>query len=218
MVETRTRTFKTTEALVLQAVELLRETLPTAGNLMLSGGTTPYAVYNRLAAAPCPVHPNRTLFLSDERMVPADSPSNNAGNLMPMLKALECKDRFIRVDTGLPIDEATDRFALELEALGTMDLGFLGMGTDGHTAGFFTPEQACQKTRELTLHTNRPDGMQSVSITPALLHRVERIVLLVTGEAKRGIVNTLLNEPETIPVGIALTGHPNVELWTDIGP
>ena len=216
MVETRT--FKTTEALVRQALELLRKTLPTAGNLMLSGGTTPYAVYNRLAAAPCPVHPDRTLFLSDERMVPADSPSSNAGNLMPMLEALECKDRFFRVDSGLPSEEATDRFARNLEVLDTMDLGFLGLGTDGHTAGFFTSEQANRKSGALTLHTDRPDGMQGVSITPALLHRVERIVLLVTGEVKRGMINTLLNEPETIPAGIALAGHPDVELWTDIRP
>ncbi len=185
---------------------------------MLSGGTTPYAIYNRLAAAPCPVHPNRTLFLSDERMVSADSPSNNAGNLMSMLEALECKDRFIRVDTGLPIDEASARFARDLEVLNTIDLGFLGMGTDGHTAGFFTPEQAHRKNGALTLHADRPDGMQGVSVTPVVFQRAERIILLVTGEAKRGIINTLLNEPETIPAGIALAGHPHVELWTDIGP
>lgn len=183
---------------------------------MLSGGSTPYIIYNQLATAPCPVHSNRKLFLSDERMVPADSPSNNANNLGPMLQALECEDRFIRVDTQLPIKEATSQFAEELQPLEKIDLGFLGMGDDGHTAGFFTPEHANLKTGELTLHTHRPDGMQGVSVTPAIFQRVERIILLVTGESKRGIIKTLLNASETIPAGIALNAHPHVELWTDI--
>jgi 6-phosphogluconolactonase/glucosamine-6-phosphate isomerase/deaminase len=100
--------------------------------------------------------------------------------------------------------------------LGTIDLGFLGMGSDGHTAGFFTPEQANLKTGALTLHTDRPDGMQGVSVTPALFHWVERIILLVTGESKRGIIGTFLTRPETIPAGIALSGHHNIELWTDV--
>jgi 6-phosphogluconolactonase len=208
--------FETTEALVLQALDLLRSTLSTPGNLMLSGGSTPYAIYNRLAAAPCPVHPGRKLFLSDERMQPFDSDLNNAHNLEPMLKGLRCEDRFIRVDTALPPAEAAAKFESEIQPLETMDLGFLGMGNDGHTAGFFTTGQANMKTGPLTLHTHRPDGMQGVSVTPAFFKRAERLILLVTGESKRAIINTLLTAPETIPAGIALSEHPNVELWTDI--
>ena len=182
---------------------------------MLSGGSTPYTVYNKLAAAPCPVHPNRKLFLSDERWVPLDSEKNNAHNLSPMLQALTCKDRFIRVDTTLPLTEATNQFERALQPLGKIDLGFLGMGTDGHTAGFFTPEQAKLDSGMLTLHTTRPDGMQGISVTPALFQRVEKIILLVTGKSKRAIIHTLLNHPHSIPAGIALMNHPNTELWTD---
>lgn len=210
------RIFETVDRLVFHAKELLRTTLSTSGNLMLSGGSTPYTIYNELAMAPCPVHSGRTLFLSDERMVPIDSPHNNAGNLMPMLHALKCEDRLIRVNTFLPVKEASTQFASKLKPMKHIDLGFLGMGTDGHTAGFFTPEQARMKSGTLTLHTHRPDGMQGVSVTPALFQRVERMILLVTGDSKREIINTLLNDPETIPAGIALADHPNVELWTDI--
>lgn len=210
------RTFNTNDQLVSKTLELLRETLSTSGNLMLSGGSTPYVIYNQIAATPCPVHPNRRLFLSDERMVPADSPCNNAGNLMPILHALGCEDRFVRVETSLPIEDAASRFSRDLEPLNCIDLGFLGIGSDGHTAGLFTSDQADLKTGALTLYTDRPDGMQGVSVTPAVFRRVERIILLVTGESKRKIINTLLNDPETIPAGMALSDHPNVELWTDI--
>ena len=212
----KTRIFENTEGLIAETVGLLRQTLATPGNLMLSGGSTPYVVYNRLAASPCPVHSGRRLFLSDERMEPFDSEMNNAHNLMPMLRALECEDRFIRIETALPIHQAAARFEADLQTLEFIDLGFLGMGSDGHTAGFFTPEQANLKSGPLTLSTDRPDGMRGISVTPAFLNRVERIILLVSGESKREIINTLLTEPETIASGIALADHPAVELWTDI--
>jgi len=212
----QTSSFDTAEALISATMDLLRSTLATPGHLMLSGGSTPYVIYHRLAAAPCPVHPARRLFLSDERMVPFDSQANNARNLMPMLRALQCTDRFIRVDTTLPIEKAAARFEADLKPVMRIDLGFLGMGSDGHTAGFFSPEQASRKEGALTLFTDRPDGMRGVSVTPALLKRVDRIILLVTGESKRGIINTLLTAPETIPAGIALIDHPDVELWTDL--
>ncbi len=212
----KTRFFETPEELIAETVGRLRQTLATAGNLMLSGGSTPYVVYNRLAAFPCPVHSGRRLFLSDERMEPFDSEKNNAHNLMPMLRALECEDRFIRIDTTLPTHQAAARFEADLQPLKSIDLGFLGMGNDGHTAGFFTSEQANLKSGPLTLSTDRPDGMRGISVTPALFKRVERIILLVSGESKRAIIKTLLTEPETIASGIALADHPSVELWTDI--
>ena len=209
-----TTVFKSEEALLFQALELLRGTLPLAGNLMLSGGSTPYALYNRLATAPCPVHPERYLFLSDERMVPKESEKNNAHNLMPMLRALGCEERFIRVDTELPAAEAAARFATDLQPLKKVDLGSLGMGADGHTAGIFSLEQAGQKTEALTQHTPRPDGMVGVSTTPAFFQRVERLVLIVTGASKRAAIEALLHNPQSIPAGIALANHPKVELWT----
>ena len=209
------RIFETTEALISRTLELLRAALPTPGNIMLSGGATPYVIYNRLAADPCPVNPDRRLFLSDERMQPPDSGLNNAHNLEPMLSALQCGDRFIRVDTTLSRPEAAEQFEADLQPLKKVDLGFLGMGADGHPAGFFSPEQARITTR-ITLHTDRPDGMEGVSLTPAFFHRVEKIILLVTGESKRNIIRTLLDNPYSIPAGIALADHPDTELWTDI--
>ncbi len=209
------RSFENTEALISETLSLLRRTLPTAGNLMLSGGSTPYVIYNRLAAEPCSVHPERRLFLSDERMQPFDSELNNARNLEPMLAALGCADRFIRVNTALPRAEAAEQFAADLQPLDKVDLGFLGMGGDGHTAGFFTPEQARIQDR-LTLHTDRPDGLEGVSVTPAFLQRAEKIILLVTGESKRSIIGTLLDNPQSIAAGIALSSHAGCELWTDL--
>ncbi len=210
------RHFETLEALIAETEALLRRTLAESGNLMLSGGSTPYVIYNRLAAAPCPVHPKRILFLSDERMEPFDSNKNNAHNLMPMITAFQCENRFLRVNTALPAQTAAQQFENALQPMEHIDLGFLGMGTDGHTAGFFTLEQARRKTGPLVLHTDRPDGMHGVSVTPAFLQRVQLLILLVTGTPKKKIIQTLLSTPEKIVVGVALSNHPGLEIWTDI--
>ena len=37
----KVHSFETADALIVHALELLRTTLPTPGNLMLSGGSTP---------------------------------------------------------------------------------------------------------------------------------------------------------------------------------
>lgn len=154
--------------------------------------------------------------MSDERMEPFDSEKNNAHNLEPMLKALDCQEHFIRVDTSLKRNEAAEQFEKDLQNITEVDLGFLGMGNDGHTAGFFTAEQANIKSGPLTLHTDRPDGMEGVSITPTFFKRIKKIIVLITGKSKREIVNTLLSNPLSIPAGIALQDHPDVELWTDL--
>ena len=172
----KTRIFESTEALIAETEQLLRDTLAQPGNLMLSGGSTPYVIYNRLAAEPCPVHPQRNLFLSDERMQPFSSEKNNAHNLLPFLQALDCHGQFLQVDTTLPARAAAKHFEEGLERMQTADLGFLGMGSDGHTAGFFTKEQANMKTGALALHTDRPDGMEGVSTTPAFFKRIEHII------------------------------------------
>ena len=42
------------------------------------------------------------------------------------------------------------------------------------------------------------------------------IILLVSGESKRSIIDTLLQKPETIPAGMALMDHTCAELWTEL--
>ncbi len=198
--------------------QLLRDTLVQPGELMMSGGSTPYAIYNKIAATPAPtvpIHPGRILFLSDERIAPADSKKSNARNLYPMLEALQCVDQFIAVDAQSRPEQACIDYAAALEPFTHPDIGLLGIGTDGHTAGIFDCEQARFDSPEICLHTLRPDGMHGISISPTFLQRIKRIILLAPGDAKRAILHVLKNDPETIPAGIILSSHPNVEVWSD---
>ena len=88
------------------------------------------------------------------------------------------------------------------------------MGTDGHTAGLFTPEQL-KTDHHLATDVDRLDGMQGISVTPVLLQKVERIIFLLAGEGKQEMIQRLLEEPTALTAGLATADCPQVEIWMD---
>ncbi len=143
---------------------------------------------------------------------------------------LEALSYFMRIQTELSIEDAAQAFHNELNQLERIPLGLLGLGTDGHTASLFNLEDAALRDERLaipvkqcrasvSLAENERDARstfinQRISVTPTLLNRIERIIILATGAEKKEIIQTLLSDPESIPAGVALADHPNVELWT----
>ncbi|MCC7300630.1 MAG: 6-phosphogluconolactonase [Verrucomicrobia bacterium] len=201
------RTFQTAEELIFQGLELFRQILPTLGKtdgVMLAGGRTPLEIYRRSTA-----NTQGVLFLSDERYVPVTDPQSNFGSVAPFFPTL------VKIRTELPIEAAAQAFDDELNKLKRIPLGLLGLGADGHTASLFNLKDAALRDERLAIpaiQTKKPDR---ISITPTLLHKVERIIILATGAEKKAVLQTLLEKPETLPAGVALAGHPHVEIWTD---
>lgn len=214
--------FPDAEDLGTAVLELFAEHLPRPGGIMLSGGNTPLAIYRRIPAGTI----NATLFLSDERYVPTDDPQSNYGNIRPCFAGA----KFIRVETERPLQTAADRFHDALRTLKQIPLGLLGLGADGHTASLFNLHDAALRDERLAVAVNveeasslfmqRQDAAATfiskrISVTPTLLHKVEKILILATGAEKKEMIQTLLDKPDTIPAGAALASHPNVEIWTD---
>ena len=210
------RTFPSSEEVIHHLSDLLRIQLQQAGTLMLSGGSTPYQIYNELAQERFDIHLNCRLFLSDERCVPADSVKNNAFNLKPMLQALNGISQFIAVDTSQSPKEACIQFSNQLDTLASPNLGLLGIGTDGHTAGIFNHTDATARSVQKTLYTNRPDGMYGVSVSASYIQSCHRIILLAMGESKRDVLIKLKKDPTCLIAGNILLYHPQVEIWTDL--
>ncbi|MBU0679532.1 MAG: 6-phosphogluconolactonase [Verrucomicrobia bacterium] len=188
--------------------------------LMLAGGSTPLSAYANVERNPVIAAPSAHCFLSDDRHVPPDSPDSNFGNVRPMIAACGLgNDRILRIPTELKIEESLSFFEAELQAFiergGSIPLGFLGLGSDGHTASLFSESDLERSRGRLAISVRRRDGLDGISVTPAVLARVQRIVFVVSGSAKAGIVGRFIEDPSATIAGRAVAGSSAVELWCD---
>jgi 6-phosphogluconolactonase len=216
------RDFESTDALIDAAAKVLREALQAAGAapvaVMLSGGRTPRPLYESIAAHPFTVAPAAHIVLSDERMVPEESPESNFGQIRPMLDRLELpEDRVLRVDTSLPLQQAADQYDSDLQAFfargGRIGLAFLGLGADGHTASLFTRQDLESARGRLTVAVRPASPPDRVSVTPAVLGRCDRVIFLASGPEKQAIVSTLRRAPDAVVAGQAVRDAKRAELW-----
>lgn len=186
--------------------------------IMLSGGSTPMPAYRALAdSAVWPADDLHVLF-SDERVVRPDDERSNYGNTLPMLRAMNLPDeRVLRVRGELGLEEAAARFENDLAAFfrrgGSVPLGLLGLGADGHTASLFSPEDVARGKGMLAQAVSRDEGPDRVSVSAEFLSRIGRIVFLVRGADKAAVVDRLLREPESIAAGRAIASARHVEIW-----
>lgn len=200
------------------------------GLVMLAGGTTPLAVYRRIAreagAAPQlqEAAKDTWLVLSDDRFVPVDDERSNFGQILPMATALGIpEERFLHVKPHLPLDEAVAQFNHRLaniaDTLLPCHLGILGIGEDGHTASLFHRSQVNlqESPGRWAMATGTHGGVPRVSLTAPALLAFERLIFFATGENKREILSSLQRTPQLYPAGIILAEHRNAEVWTDVG-
>ncbi|MCX5770934.1 MAG: 6-phosphogluconolactonase [Candidatus Hydrogenedentes bacterium] len=218
--------FTSFDSLSVAAAALLMRHLQEESNkpvgIMLSGGKTPIAAYRTVQRAGIRASDSVYIVFSDERMTAADSRESNFGNASGMIASLKIPEqRVLRVHTELKLDAAAEQYDRDLAGFfkrgGRIPLGLLGLGADGHTASMFTMEdvQAPGHKGELKYAraVHRFNGYDRVTVTSHVLARIERAVFLVSGPEKQAVVARLLQSPETLPAGAAVSKTPHVELW-----
>ncbi len=204
-----------------QIVRVAQQYRDEPSGIMLSGGSTPLAIFDRIARQqPPPAADCTWLLYTDDRLVPASSPDSNYGNSRPLIKALDIPPaRILRVNGALPLEAAAGDYERQLReffnADGQVSLGLLGLGADGHTCSIFTDE-AARERRRLAIPVAGRAGFDRVSVSPAILARTSSLIFLVAGQEKAQILRQLLANPTTTPAGIAVADHTNVQVWTDL--
>jgi 6-phosphogluconolactonase len=181
-------------------------------SLVLSGGSTPKALYEMLAAEPYRSQLNWSkveIYFGDERCVPPDHPDSNY--LMAhtaMLSKLPIPEPNIhRMRGELSPEQAATEYGQLLKAKfqsNGPDIILLGMGDDGHTASLFPSTAALTETRHRCV-ANFVTKLNAWRITTTypFLNSGEHVMILVAGASKATRVSEVLEgprDPERLPI------------------
>ena len=187
-----------------------------AFRVALSGGSTPLALYRRLAAAATDAaSPEAGIdwgridwFWGDERCVPPDHPDSNfrAADEALLSRLPVPRERVHRIHAELPPEEAAARYEDELRrsfGSGTgevprFDLVLLGLGADGHTASLFPGTAAIAEHERLVFANWVPQlGAHRITLTYPVLNRAASAIFLVAGADKGAILDRVRHgEPD----------------------
>ena len=194
--------------------------------MVLSGGSTPKAVFSYLAK-----HFNKQiaweklrLFWGDERCVPPDDKESNYRmaneSLLSHVPIPESNIFRIRGENhpqkeALAYEERVKQNVPMTDGMPVFDIFMLGMGEDGHTVSIFPDHLELfhsDKLFEVAVHPET--GQQRITATGKLINHARSIVFLVTAEAKSTVVATILEKGkgrEKFPASLV---HPkNGELY-----
>ena len=186
-------------------------------NLGVAGGSTPRLVHGLLAERP--IDWNRvTAWMTDERWVGPDHPDSNQRMVRETLAGL-VDVRFLAPDTTLQ-DPATSAAAFEAALVGggivseRHSIVMLGLGTDGHTASLF-PDTDALTARGQSYVANWVPALETWRLTATyeLLALADRVMFLVTGGAKAGVMAQIA-AGEEFPAS-AVTARGEVEWLVD---
>ena len=173
----------------------------------LAGGSTPKALYERLAAPPHRDHVDWRrveVCFGDERCVPPEHPDSNYGLARRALLDVVAAppDRIHRIE-GEHADGAA-RYEAKLRALfgahapfPVFDLILLGLGADGHTASLFphTPALA-ERTRWVVRQRVAKLDADRITLTAPVLSHARQVLVTACGVEKAAVLRALATQPE----------------------
>jgi len=185
--------------------------------LALSGGSTPRALYHKLAARPYrDLFPWRRthLFWGDERFVPHGDPLSNYRMVDEALisnVSIPPGNVHAVPTQGLNPEDAARAYERELKsfygaesldvARPLFDATLLGLGPDGHTASLFPNTDVLEDRDHWVAAVVGAKAEARITLTYPALESTRNTALLVAGEEKRAIFARLLRGDENLPAG-----------------
>ena len=181
--------------------------------MAVSGGHTPWEMLRALAGEDVPwddVH----VVQVDERVAPTGDPDRNLTQLREsLLEHAPLRPERIH---AMPVEStnlqaACEEYALTLRTIAgsppVLDLIHLGLGPDGHTASLVPGDAVLEiKDADVAL-TGLYQGRRRMTLTYPILSRSRRILWLVTGSEKAGMLARLRAGDAQIPAGRVRADH-----------
>jgi 6-phosphogluconolactonase len=201
------------DAVALAAAKLIakeaRDAVATRGKFVMavSGGKTPWAMLRHLAQQDVPwkdVH----VFQVDERVAPEGDPDRNLTHLRESLleHASLRPEQIHAMPVGASnLESACVQYAQDLAEIAgsppVLDLVHLGLGPDGHTASLVPGDAVLNVTNTDVALTGIYQGRRRMTLTYPLISRSGRVLWVVTGAEKAGMLTRLQAGDVSIPAG-----------------
>jgi 6-phosphogluconolactonase len=175
-------------------------------NVALAGGQTPERTYEFLAQAPWRDRtpwPHIHVYWGDERCVPADDKRSNARMAQrALLRHVPVASSHVHPIRCGPNPQGGATQYNELlraqlpAAAPVLDMVFLGLGQNGHTASLFPHSPAlAEKERWAVKVYVAEQQMYRVTLTPVMINAARVVVFLVTGRDKAQVLKAVLEGP-----------------------
>src|SRR5246500_1520760 len=201
------------DAVALAAAKLIaktaREAVATRGKFVMavSGGKTPWIMLRHLAQEDVPwkgVH----VVQVDERVAPEGNPDRNLTHLREsLLEHAPLRPGQIHampVEAG-NLETTCVQYARTLAEIAgpppVLDLVHLGLGPDGHTASLVPGDAVLNVTNTDVALTGIYQGRRRMTLTYPIINRCRRVLWLVTGVEKAGMLTRLQAGDVAIPAG-----------------
>lgn len=175
--------------------------------MAVSGGHTPWIMLRALANEALPWEHIHVVQV-DERVAPAGHPDRNLTHLQEsLLEHSPIRPEHIH---AMPVESpnleaAAIQYASTLREIAgsppTLDLVHLGLGPDGHTASLVPGDPVLDITDSDVALTGAYQGRRRMTLTYPIINRARRILWLVTGSEKVGMLPRLRKGDASIPAG-----------------
>jgi 6-phosphogluconolactonase len=209
----KTKVYPDADAVALEAAKLIakaaQEAVAARGKFVMavSGGKTPWIMLRDLAKQEVPWNGVHVVQV-DERIAPEGDSDRNLTHLRESLLVnapLRLEQIYaMPVESG-DIETACARYALILQTIAgsppVLDLVHLGLGPDGHTASLVPGDPVLDvKDADVAL-TGIYQNRRRMTLTYPIINRARRVLWLVTGSEKAGMLARLQAGDVSIPAG-----------------
>jgi 6-phosphogluconolactonase len=206
------------------AAERIVSAAEAGGHLVLTGGSTPRAAYERVAEAT--VDWSRVeLWFTDERCVPPDHEHSNYRMVEEALLDRIPSPRVHRMEGERGPEEGASAYERELrEAFGAgvpePDFVLLGIGPDAHTCSLFPGDPALGERERPAVGVETP-GMaplvSRITLTLPVVNSARDVVFLAVGEDKAEAVARAFSgaADPSVPAGLVQPGRGTLTLLAD---
>jgi 6-phosphogluconolactonase len=168
---------------------------------LISGGKSPIPFYRNLAKLNLNWK-GISLLSTDERIVPLSSKYSNTGMIQKELIAniITQEKPFLIKDypqENKEINAKLHKLSYNISNNYIPEVAFLGIGTDGHTAGLFNTkdqgyENSSIENNRFNVFKRPNDSFCRVSVSMRLLLTIPNLIFFVTGKNKQSILTKIL--------------------------